>query len=269
MNGMNTQFKNKPPVVLIHGMWSTAVAMQDVAAVFTQQGFEVHALTLPMHFDKSSYTTADKQTLAKLRLQDYVAFIMAEIAKLDRPAIIVGHSMGGLLAQLVAARTHVAKLILLSSAAPGGINAWSWSVIRTFGRNLFLFPLWRRVTHITLAQIRYGIANTQPEPVQQLIYQHATYESGRATFQMGVSGFFPTGYSRVNSASIRCPILIIAGNKDRITPIKAQRAMAKKYARNKAQFIELEGVCHWTVGGEHVEVVRSAMLSWLAEDAQA
>ncbi|QYJ80668.1 alpha/beta hydrolase [Shewanella acanthi] len=254
----------KPPVLLIHGMWGTDEAMFELKAEFEQQGYSVEALCLPMHKPKASYTNADKNALAQTSLEDYVNFIIAKVDNLKVPPILVGHSMGGVLAQLVATRVHVNKLVLISSAAPGGINSWSWSMIRTFGRNLLLFPLWKKVTEIGLANVQYGIANTQSIDVQRFIADNATYESGRATFQIGIGGMFPNGFARVDAKRIQCPMLIVGGTADRITPITIQRAIAKKYGAI-AKLVEIPGACHWTVGGSHLKAVSTEIFTWLSK----
>ncbi|HEY8570646.1 alpha/beta hydrolase [Microbulbifer sp.] len=263
---MNTGENFKPPVLLIHGMWGTAVAMTEVKAAFEEQGYKVEALTLPFHQAKPTYDKAAKARLARASLQDYVDFIIARMRSYEVAPILVGHSMGGLLAQLVAERAPCEKVILLSSAAPGGINGWSWSMIRTLGRNLLLFPLWRRVTQLRLGNVRYGIANTQSTATQQQILQLSTYESGMATFQIGIGGLFPDGFSRVNADAVRCPVLVIGGSEDRITPMKIQQRIAAMYGQ-RAQLVEIPGTCHWTVGGSNFPKIRSAVFGWLENRA--
>ncbi len=253
---------SKPPVVLIPGMWSTGDTLSEVKQAFEAQGYKVDSLCLPEHKSKLEYDRTDKRRLARTSLQDYVDFVVSRVTAHDIPPIVVGHSMGGLLAQLVAERVPVCKLILLSSAAPGGINGWSWSVIRTFGQNLLVFPPWGNVTQVGESNIRYGIANTQSALVQKRILQNMTYESGMATFQIGVGGFFKTGFARVDAKQVTCPILVIGGTADRITPIKVQRAIANKYGQ-QADLVELSEVCHWTIGGSNFPKVTSIIFRWL------
>lgn len=264
---MTILVNSRPPVLLIPGMWSTDETLSELQQAFESQGYRVEALCLPEHKKKASYDKSDKGRLARTSLQDYVEFIVARVKAHDVPPILVGHSMGGLLAQLVAARAPVSKLVLLSSAAPGGINGWSWSVIRTFGKNLFLFPLWRKVTQVGEGNVRYGIANSQSASVQKRILEKMTYESGMATFQIGVGGLLKSGFSRVDDRQVTCPILVLGGTSDRITPIKIQRAIAKKYGA-KAVLVELEGVCHWTIGGSNLARVTSVIFDWLDESIQ-
>ncbi|MCA0936566.1 alpha/beta hydrolase [Vibrio alginolyticus] len=257
----------KPPVVLIPGMWSTQETLSELKIAFESQGYSVDALCLPEHKNKANYDKSDKSRLARTSLQNYVDFVVSRVRAHDIPPILVGHSMGGLLAQLVAARVPVSKLVLLSSAAPGGINGWSWSVIRTFGHNLLLFPLWRKVTEISESNVRYGIANSQSASVQKQVLEKMTYESGMATFQIGVGGMFKSGFSRVDAKQVRCPILVIGGLADRITPIKVQRAIATKYG-TQAELFELPNVCHWTIGGSNLLRVSSVIFAWLEEQLE-
>ncbi|MBR9872947.1 MAG: alpha/beta hydrolase [Vibrionaceae bacterium] len=254
----------KPPVVLIPGMWSTGETLSELKQAFEAQGYEVDSLCLPEHKAKLEYDQADKNRLARTSLQDYVDFICAKVKAHGVAPILVGHSMGGLLAQLVAARVSVSKLVLLSSAAPGGINGWSWSVIRTFGLNLLIFPLWRQVTEVGESNVRYGIANSQSDSVQEQILDNMTFESGMATFQIGVGGFFKSGFSRVDAKQVRSPILVLGGTADCITPIKVQRAITKKYGK-QATLVELPEVCHWTIGGSNLPQVTSVIFDWLEE----
>lgn len=258
---------SKPSVVLIPGMWSSEGTLSELQQVFEAQGYRVDALCLPEHKDKANYDGSDKSRLARTSLEDYVDFIVNRVKEHDVPPVLVGHSMGGLLAQLVAMRVAVSKLVLLSSAAPGGVNGWSWSVIRTLGRNLLLFPLWRKVTEVAEKNVRYGIANSQSALVQKQVLENMTYESGMATFQIGVGGLFKSGFARIDAKQVKCPILVIGGTEDRTTPVKVQRAIAKIYGQ-KARLVELPGVCHWTIGGTNLSQVSSVIFDWLDEQLQ-
>ena len=258
------QETTKPPVVLIHGMWSDGDTLHEVRDAFTEQGYEVISPTLPNHHTRAQHTEASIKKLARTSLQDYVDFLVARIKGLATPPILVGHSMGGLLAQLTAARVPCQRLILLSSAAPAGINGMHWSVFRTLGSNLFLFPLWRKTTALKLANVQYGVANTQSEALQREIFEHCGYESGRATFQITLASFSKHHFAYVPPESLDCPILVIGGTEDRITPIQVQRGIAKRYGA-QCRLVEIPGCCHWTVGGRFFGQVRETMFDWLGE----
>lgn len=256
---------DKPPVLLIHGMWSDADTMKEVRDAFEEQAYQVEALTLPYHCPRANHTTESRAALARTRLQDYVDFLVEHVRQLERAPILVGHSMGGLLAQLTAARAPCERLILLSSAAPAGINGLGLSVFRTLGTNLLRFPLWKRVTELKLSNIQYGIANSQSLAKQQEIFEHCGYESGMATFQITVAAFTKKVFGHVESDRITCPVLIIGGTEDRITPITIQRRIAERYG-DSCQLVEIPGCCHWTIGGDFFGDIRAAMFNWLSTD---
>lgn len=260
---MTPSHNDKPPVLLVHGMWSNQDALQEVHNAFVEQGYEAESLSLPYHCAKTEHTAASKEKLAQTGLQEYVAYIVEQVKCQSSPPILVGHSMGGLLVQLVAAQIPCKRLILLSSAAPAGVNGLSVSAIRTFGSNLLRFPLWCSITEVQLASIRYGIANTQSAALQQEIYARSTYESGKATLQISMGlllGRRSTAY--VNTAQIQCPVLIIGGTVDRITPISVQRSIAQRFG-SRGQLVEIRNCCHWTVGGRFFPQISTEIFQWL------
>lgn len=260
---MDKKHNDKPKVLLIHGMWGTQDTLCEVKEAFASQGYSADSLCLPYHFPKHEHTEATLKQLAKTRLQDYVAYIVDQVNRLESRPILVGHSMGSLLAQLVAAQVPCERLVLLSSAPPAGINGLSYSAIRTLGRNLFRFPLWNRVTEVSLANIEYGIANAQSASVQRDIYQSCTYESGMATLQISVGAMLRNrSAAYVDTQRINCPVLIVGGTADRITPISIQRTIAKRFGK-QATLVEIENCCHWTVGGAYFSQVRAEIFNWL------
>jgi len=251
-----------PPVVLIHGMWSTPDTLKDLRLSFETQGYCVHVPRLPYHFSLNEMHTENRQGLRASGVDDYVASISQLILTLESPPIVVGHSLGGLLAQLIATKHECKMLILLSSAAPAGINSWSWSVIRTFGHNLFKFPMWQSLINLNKKNIAYGIANSQTGVIKDEIAGEATLESGRVSWQIAMWFLYRKPLTKVDFEKVRCPVLVIGGSHDKITPICVQRKIANKYT-HKATLLEVEGACHWTVGGSYFSKVSDGLFSWV------
>jgi len=264
MSSKTHQYSAPAPVVIVHGMWSTPEALADLRKHFEAGGHTVYTPALPYHKPMAEMDRATQAGLAKSGIGTYVAAIRQLVQGLDRPPILIGHSMGALIAQLVAQRTDIEGLVLISSAPPAGINAWSWSVIRTFGHNLFKFPMWKVLTDLRPENIRYGIANTQSVEVQRDILRLSTYESGLASFQLGMWFLFRRPATRLDTAAIRCPVLLVSGREDRITPIQVQRKLAQRYG-SKATLVELPGVCHWTIGGHAFESVVGEIDAWMSQ----
>jgi pimeloyl-ACP methyl ester carboxylesterase len=103
-------------VVLIHGSFSRGEQLAPARAAFEERGYTAHTPTL-RHHELPSHEGAMK--IAPLSLRDYTDELVAFANSLDSPPLLVGHSLGGLLAQLVAARTRHAGLVA-ACPRPGG-----------------------------------------------------------------------------------------------------------------------------------------------------
>lgn len=257
---------NLAPVVLIHGMWSTPDVFKELKHFFENEGYEVFTPRLPFHYPMQEMDKEAKVGLKQSGIDDYVNAVSDVINSLDKKPIVVGHSMGGLLAQLIAAKHECERLILLSSAAPAGIHSWSWSVIRTLGHNLFKFPLWKSITTMHLKNIQYGVANSQPQEIQKELASEITLESGRASWQIAMWFLYKNPRTTVDTSNTNCPVLVIGGTEDKITPIKIQRQIAEEYA-HKATLSEIRNACHWTIGGTFFPQVSQTMLDWLNKNS--
>jgi len=229
-----------------------------------EKGYEVYIPALPYHVAKNTFKPSTKQALARTSIRDYVTFLKAYANAIEGPITVVGHSMGALLAQLIAPHVRCERLIIISSAAPAGINPWLWSVLRTFGKNLFRFPLWRTTTELSLGNIRYGIAHTETAKTQLDILRLATYESGLASLQIGMGSLIPHSPTRVETSNIHCPVLVIGGTADRITPIRIQRAIATRFGQ-QAKLVEIAGASHWTIGGHFFPQIKNELFNWLEQ----
>ncbi|WP_407662906.1 alpha/beta hydrolase [Mycobacterium tilburgii] len=113
---------NARHVVLIHGNWSRGEQLAAARAAFEKRGFTAHTPKLCYH-ELSIHEGAKK--IASLSLRDYTHDLVAFVNSLDSPPLLVGHSMGGLLAQLVAARTPHIGLVAACPAPASGITGSS------------------------------------------------------------------------------------------------------------------------------------------------
>ena len=110
----------KRDVVLIHGMWCRGEHLDAVATPLREAGFRVHQPTLPFH-DQSDREDM-REALGRASLLDYADYCQGVIHQLKfaEPPILIGHSMGGLIAQMLAARMPVQALMLFTPAPPAG-----------------------------------------------------------------------------------------------------------------------------------------------------
>jgi non-heme chloroperoxidase len=130
-------------IVMIHGMWAGGWVWDDWAPILERRGYACLAPTLRYH-DVSPRTPPDALGFASLL--DYAHDLEREIDSLAEPPVLLGHSMGGILAQMLAARGRARAVALLSPMPPQGINVLSLASLRMFRRTLMSWGFWGRPT---------------------------------------------------------------------------------------------------------------------------
>lgn len=253
-------------IVMIHGMWGGGWYWQDYRRVFEAQGYRCLAPTLPYH-DVDPRSAPDPR-LGKASLLDYAAALEREIRSLDAKPILLGHSMGGLLAQILGARGLARALVLLAPASPAGILALTPSVMRSFWSVQTKWGFWRRPMRQTFGEAVYAMLHLLPASQQKEAYARFVYESGRAACEIGYWLLDQQNASRVDESKVTCPVLVIAGTEDRITPASVVRKVARKY-RTVATYKEFEHHAHWMVGEPGWQEVAEYAAGWLAQHAAA
>lgn len=233
-------------IFFIPGMWSGKDNFTNYSKYFTSKGFKCVFPILKYH-DIDSGNKPDP-ILGTTGITEYVDQLEEEYCKIKGPIIILGHSMGGLLAQLLSVRVKPKSLILLSSAPPFGINPLTYSVIKSY-IGIFLIPFfWKKAYKIPLKSAKYAFLNNLPPEKQLSEYNKLVHESGRAILEIGLPIFDKKKSSSVNSRDIDCPVLVLHGLLDNIVPYNTGVKIAEKYGNlstlklldKNAHLIEIE-----------------------------
>lgn len=251
-------------IFMIHGMWGGPWYWENYRRVFEGEGYRCIAATLLYH-DMAPGSVPDAR-LGTASLLDYADALEKEILALEEKPILMGHSMGGLLAQMLAARGLASAVVLLTPAAPAGIIAARLSVIKSFLSILRIWGFWRKPIQQTLEGAAYSTLHLLTPAEQKEICDKFVYESGRALYEMAFWLFDTRKASSVDESKINCPMLVIAGSQDRITPASVVRKVAKKY-RAVATYKEFDNHAHWVVGQPGWQDVSDYLLRWLAPQA--
>lgn len=234
----------------------------EYAGYFATKGYRCHAVDLNYH-DRPPREPPDPR-LGTTGVLDYAADLTEKIRRLDRPPILMGHSLGALLAQILAARGLGRALVLLAPAPPAGIFALRPSVIRTFAGQLIRRGFWRKPLHLSFAAATYAVFNRLPPAQAQVVYRRLVPESGRAAAQTGFWFLDPGQETRVDETRIRCPVLIIAGGQDKMTPLPVVRKIAYKY-RDVATLKVFDRHAHWLTAEPGWQDIASAVHGWLQQ----
>lgn len=252
-------------ILMIHGMWGGGWCWEKYKDFFERKGYYCLAPTLRFH--DVNPDEAPDACLGTTSLLDYVADLEREIERLEVPPIIMGHSMGGLLAQILGSRRLARALVLLAPVAPSGIVSLKPSVIRGFWSGLTRWGFWRKPMRQTFAEAAYSTMHLLPAEEQKELFSRYVYDSGRAACEMGFWFFDPKGAARVDESKISCPVLVIAGAQDRITPASCVRKVAHKY-RAVSTYREFPEHAHWVTWEPGWQEIAEYISAWLNQEVK-
>ena len=252
----------KPPLVFVHGMWSTPATFSRLRTRLEADGFVTHAPVLPWH-DRDVGLPPPAE-LGRVTIEDYARFLVSEIEKLPAPPVIVGHSMGSMLAQIVAARVPHAGIILLSTAATATTATMALSTIHSVGKVLTRWGWWHEPTLPDPDQARWGIFNGVPADIADAEMAHLVWDSGRVLAEMTLPSLSSTGATRVNYTRLNQPALVVVGTEDRITVPSISRATARALT-GTVDYHEIAGSGHWLFWGAIELQLGSLIADWLKQ----
>ncbi len=249
-------------IFMIHGMWTTSEDWDNYRRFFGAKGYRCVAPTLPYH-DMDPRGVPDPR-LGTASLLDYAAALEDELRRLGGRPIVMGQSMGGLLAQMLAARGLARALVLLTPASPAGIFAFTPSVMRSFWSIQTTWGFWRKPMRQTFPEAAYSMMHLLPEDEQRANYDKLVSEAGRVAFEIGCWCLDPRRAAKVDASRVTCPVLVVGAAQDRITPVSVVRRVAKKYGAH-ATYKEFENHAHWLMGEPRWEEVAGYVADWLAQ----
>jgi len=255
---------------MIHGMWGPGPHWAAFTKAFEAAGHTVIAPVLRHH--EGDPADPPHPALGKTSLLDYAADLEVEIAKLKEKPIVIGHSMGGLIAQILTARGLARAAIFLTPAPPAGWPALIIlaipSVLRTFfwtilTKGLFVF----RPHRPRFNTARFAYLHRLSAQDQASEYAAQVHESGRVVFEIAFWYLDLKRATRVRAKDVPCPTLTVAAAHDRTVPAASVRATARRYAVNGGEFKELPGNAHWVHGEENWPETVKLCLDWIEAKA--
>jgi pimeloyl-ACP methyl ester carboxylesterase len=249
---------SKSPILFVHGMWSTPGAFKHIQKVLEAAGYSVEAA------DYRNAAVAKAGGLAKVGLADYVSVLEGIAMALPEKPILVGHSMGGLIAQLLAVRVQPKALVLLSTAPSNGSALIpQYSALKAVWSVTSAWNFWKQESNLSRADAMYGVYNNVPAAEAEAEFAAHVADSGRALAQIAFAAFDGAKAATVDYAQLTCPSLVMVGTEDRITPSAISRATARRLA-GPVTYKELDGFGHWIVGAQASPIVAQQIKDFLA-----
>ena len=224
--------------------------MEPWTQYFEAAGFECHAPTLP-----GRDPTRD-DILARTGIQDCYEVALAAYDQLNTPPIVIGHSMGGLLTQKIAAARTPRAVVLLASIPPGVL----WPQLKVMPH---LFPLMPRILagkpfFPSARTMREVPLNTLPATEQNELIPRLVRDSGRVFREMSMGA----SSTRVDAADVTCPVLCVSAGEDRNVAQWISRRIAARY---HAEHQVHPGLPHWIIAESALNDVAPPVLDWLTK----
>jgi len=257
-------------IVFIHGLWMTPRSWENWAARYESRGYKVLAPSWPGLEAEVEALNRDSSPLTKLDVTKIVDHYDRIIRELESPPIIIGHSLGGTITQLLLDRGLGAAGVGIASGTVKGVRDLPLSTLRA-SRPVLGRPFNRgNATPLNAKQFRYGFANTLSQEESDEIYRrYHVPAANRVLAEVAFANLKRNSPVTVDfSSDRRAPLLFIAFENDHIVPPKASRHNAEKYAKSKAltEFKEYPGRPHFP-GAPGWEEVADYALSWATANA--
>ena len=216
-----------PPILMIHGMFGGGWYFENWARFLCDKCFAVYIIN-------------DLHEGEDLRKVDFFTYLekstkVAEeiCATRKNKIILIGHSMGGLIAQKIAeTKPHlVAGLVLVASAPPKGISSMSWSVAKAMAKHLFPLAFNLPLKIDRGSTFKLILSWLGDEKRKEQIFQKFVPESSRVAKQLAFSRI------PIDEKKVSCKILVVAGVYDKLLPLKVQAKIAEKYDSEYLSFL--------------------------------
>ncbi len=253
-------------IVFIHGMFMTPLCWENWVDYYQSKGYRCLAPAWPGRDTpiESQRKKHPDPELGRLKLLDVVACMEKAVKGLEGKPVIIGHSMGGLVVQLLLQRDLVIAGVAIHPAPPQGVLTATWSFLKANFPAINPFVPVDQPVEMSFEAFQYAFVNTLP-----LAEQRAAYDRYVVPESRGVPTQSLTSAARVDFKRPHAPLLITAGEKDHIIPASLNRTNYRKYqnAESTTDFKEYPGRDHFVIGERGWQEVADFVLAWLEEKA--
>ncbi|MEO1020818.1 MAG: alpha/beta hydrolase [Pseudomonadota bacterium] len=246
--------------LMIHGTNGGGWTLENFSQAFRERGWQVLAPDLRYH-DRDP-TAEPHPELAGTGIQDYVDDLAALIEGMEAKPVLVGHSLGGVIAQKLAALGLARSIVLLNSSIVNGVlpsTAGERGVARAF---MAAGPFWETTVYRDFDLLAEAALNTLDPETQRAICERLGHESGRVFFELFFWMFDEARTTWIDPETVTCPVLVVAGAEDKGVSPQTARKIAARYGE-RATYHEVPGACHYLMFDESWPETARFCLDWM------
>ncbi|KKJ98505.1 alpha/beta hydrolase [Micromonospora sp. HK10] len=258
-------------IVLIHGLWMTPRSWEKWVDRYAGRGFRVLTPAWPGMDREVEELRADPTPIAGQRIRTIVDHYAAIIRELPRPPIIMGHSFGGLITQLLVDRGLGAVGVAIHPAQIKGVVKLPVATLRSSYSILHNPANRHRAVPFTREDFRYSFGNTISQQESDAAWErYAVPGAGHVLFEAAFANLNPDAATKVDTRRAdRAPLLLTAGGEDHVVPPSVVSANANLYRGSNAitSYREYPGRSHFVGGEPGWEEEADFALEWAVEAA--
>jgi pimeloyl-ACP methyl ester carboxylesterase len=223
------------PAVFIHGLWLLPSSWERWATLFQEAGYAPLAPGWPDDPETVEEAKEHPEVFARKTVGQVADHYAELIGRLDKKPAVIGHSFGGLLAQIVAGRGLAAASVAIDPAPFRGVLPLPVSSLKSASPVLSNPANRNRAVALTFEQFQFGWANTLGDDEARELYEtFSVPASGAPLFQAASANLNPWTEAKVDTKNPkRGPLLLISGEKDNTVPWSITNASYKKQKRNE------------------------------------
>jgi pimeloyl-ACP methyl ester carboxylesterase len=270
----NGRTSSRPTIVLVHGLWLTQKSWDRWVDRYEKAGFNVLAPSWPGLEKGIEAIRRDPSPLRGLRITTVVDHYERIIRELGAQPIIMGHSFGGLITQLLIDRGLGAAGVLIASAQTAGVPVLPLVSVRSslpILGNPFSF---NRATSLTPKQFNFAFTNELDAEASNKEYDRLQIPAAnRILWDAAFALLNPNAASKVNYRNNdRAPLLFIAGGNDHLAPASISRANMRKYVKSSTATVdyrEFPARTHHIIGQSGWEQIADFALQWATDQLRS
>ncbi|HEY0653595.1 MAG TPA: alpha/beta hydrolase [Chryseosolibacter sp.] len=258
---MKTTSISSKTVIFITGAYVSHRGWASWKTYFDRRGFNTILPSWPEKDGVPKDLREDKNSkVPSVRLNDVIEHYASIIKRLPEKPIAIGHSLGGLISQILLERGLVEAAAVIHSVPPQGIIPFEFSFLKSAWRSLGLFTDTRKPYIMSFETWQYAFANGMSLKEQRSSYNENVIPESKLALRDGL-----THVAKVDFNKARGPLLMIAGAKDNIIPATLNRRNFNAYRKNKSitAFKLYADRNHLTLNQAGWEKVADDIIAWL------
>ena len=253
-------------ILFITGAFVSNAVWNNWKTYFEEKGYTTHAPAWP-HKDAPAKVLRNRHPdagIASLRLNDLVKYYANIIDNLPEQPVLIGHSLGGLIVQLLLQQKRGVAGVAIHPVPPQGVMTLKWSFYRAATPPLGLFTSAKKTYMMTFSQWQYAFTNGMTLQEQKDGYDDFALPESKLLLRDGL-----TSAAAINFKNPHAPLLFISGGADHIMPASLNFSNFKRYKDKNSitEYMEFEHSNHFVLGQPTWKNEANFIACWLEKNA--